>query len=257
MVQESYSSLEEAKKILSNLLESDTSPSIPPQAAKISADVRFIAARDFPYLPIPFKETETIAALKAIEGGIANALASVRYGLSNPPSLTINLEKATAFLFQAYLATVGGHGKLDPQVKQLLKGKRLSINVERFCSISIGTDTDLLKAQSDPYRRMSANLYETKKPGDYYHIHGSLEASATLKMIGLEPFRPDLHDHDAIVNTIEPAVQKFTIDELEETNAANRQAGVPVLKHEDFLKTKHVTSPKSTFFRMRPTDHID
>jgi hypothetical protein len=97
-----------------------------------------------------------------------------------------------------------------------------------------------LKAQSDPYRRMSANLYETKRPGQYYHIHGSLEASTTLRMIGLEPFRPDLKTHKQISGTIETAVKRFTVEELEEMNAAKRQAGVPVLKHEEFLKTAHV-----------------
>ena len=101
-------------------------------------------------------------------------------------------------------------------------------------------DTDLLRAQSDQYRRMSANLYATKRKGEYYHIHGSLEASTTLKMIGLEPFRSDLKSHEAIVDAIEGAVQKFTIEELEDLNRENRQAGVPVLKHEDFLKTNHV-----------------
>ena len=30
---------------------------------------------------------------------------------------------------------------------------------------------------------MSANLYATKNPNEYYHIHGSLEASTTLKMM--------------------------------------------------------------------------
>lgn len=89
---------------------------------------------------------------------------------------------------------------------------------------------------------MSANLYETKNPGEYYHIHGSLEASTTLKMIGLEPFMPDLKSHEDIVNTIEPAVRKFTIQELESMNAARRQAGVPALKHEDFIKTEHVST---------------
>lgn len=87
---------------------------------------------------------------------------------------------------------------------------------------------------------MSANLYETKNPGEYYHIHGSLEASTTLKMIGLEPFRPDLQSHDSIVDTIEPAVRRFSVEELESMNAVNRQAGVPALKHEDFVKTEHV-----------------
>lgn len=87
---------------------------------------------------------------------------------------------------------------------------------------------------------MSANLYETKVPGEYYHIHGSLEASTTLGMIGLEPFRPDLESHEDIVRVIEGAVTKYSTAELEELNAKNRQAGVPALKHEDFLKTLHV-----------------
>jgi hypothetical protein len=88
---------------------------------------------------------------------------------------------------------------------------------------------------------MSANLYETRRQGEYYHIHGSLEASTTLRMIGLAPFRPDLKTHEEIVGAIEGAVRQFTTEELEEMNAANNQAGVPVLKHEDFLKTSHVS----------------
>ena len=88
---------------------------------------------------------------------------------------------------------------------------------------------------------MSANLYETKKPDEYYHIHGSLEASTTLGMIGLEPFRPDLETHDQIVDVIETAVKKFTVEELEDLNLANKQAGIMAMKHEDFLQTPHVS----------------
>jgi hypothetical protein len=89
---------------------------------------------------------------------------------------------------------------------------------------------------------MSANLYATKTPNEYYHIHGSLEASTTLRMIGLEPFRPDLKTHEDIVQTIESAVKKFTVDELEKLNAEHRQAGVKAFTHADFLKTPHVSS---------------
>jgi hypothetical protein len=60
------------------------------------------------------------------------------------------------------------------------------------------TDTDLLAAQSNQYRRMSANMYRTKE-GKYYHIHGSLEATTTLNMIGLPGHRPDLDDYDEII----------------------------------------------------------
>ena len=87
---------------------------------------------------------------------------------------------------------------------------------------------------------MSANLYETKNAGEYFHIHGSLEATRTLNMIGLDGFRPDLKKHSEIVSVIESAVQKFSIEELETMNAYHRQAGVPAYRHEDFLKTPHV-----------------
>jgi hypothetical protein len=100
----------------------------------------------------------------------------------------------------------------------------------------------LLKAQSILYRRLSANLYETKIPGEYYHIHGSLEASKTLRMIGLEPYRPDLTDYRACLDTIESHVKKFTAAQLEEMNARERQAGVTALKWDDFKRTNHVSA---------------
>ncbi|RFU78000.1 l-carnitine dehydratase [Trichoderma arundinaceum] len=217
-----YSSKEESRHILQYLCKEFDSISLPSGVASRADHVQFVAERDQPYFPIPFKETETTAALKAIEASIASLLADTRQGgVPSERKIVVNLEKTTAFLFQAYLARVGGYGKLDKEVKSLLK------------------DTDLLQAQSDPYRRMSANLYATKNPNEYYHIHGSLEASTTLKMIGLEPFRPDLATHEDIAETIGSAVKKFTLDELERLNAQHRQAGVKAFTHSEFLKTPH------------------
>ncbi|KAM0346213.1 hypothetical protein ACHAPU_005636 [Fusarium lateritium] len=219
--QQEYSSVEECKRIFDYLCGQFDEIALPPAIKELKSSIKFTSSRDAPYFPIPFKETETAAALKAVEGAVACLLADLVEGESQTRNINIDLEKTTAFLCQAYMAKVGGLGKLDPGVKAQLK------------------DTDLLQAQSNPYRRMSANLYETKNPGEYYHIHGSLEASTTLKMIGLEPFRPDLQSHEDIVNAIEPAVRKFSVQELESMNAANRQAGVPALKHQDFLQTEH------------------
>ncbi|KAH8198373.1 hypothetical protein TruAng_007470 [Truncatella angustata] len=219
--QSQYSSIEETSRILDLLCNLFDTVELPTEVREIAKNVVFTAQRDAPYFPIPFKETETTAALKAIEGSVVSLLAGLQDGLSKDRKVTVNLEKTTAFLIQAYLATVGGLGKLDKNVRSLLK------------------DTDLLKAQSDPYRRMSANLYKTATPGEFYHIHGSLEASTTLGFLGLEPFRPDLDTHEKIVDAIETAVKKFTPDELEELNAKYRQAGVKALKHDEFLQTQH------------------
>lgn len=87
---------------------------------------------------------------------------------------------------------------------------------------------------------MSANLYETKNPGEFFHIHGSLDATTTLNMIGLEGRIPGLTDYEEIIKTIEPAVKKYSLEELESMNREKRQAGVTAFKFEDFAKTPHV-----------------
>jgi hypothetical protein len=109
-------------------------------------------------------------------------------------------------------------------------------------------DTDLLKAQSILYRRLSANLYETKNAGEYFHIHGSLEAGKTLNMIGLEAHRPDLTDYRECIDVIESHVKKFTAAELEVMNAKIKNAGVTVIMWEDYKKTPHVSILSSLLY---------
>lgn len=95
---------------------------LPSSVRRRAEDVVFNATRDLPYFPIPFKETETTAALKALEASVAATLGDLKSGSDTKRLINIDLEKTTAFLFQAYLATVGGKGKLDDGVKKLLKG---------------------------------------------------------------------------------------------------------------------------------------
>lgn len=118
-----YSSCAESSRIL-DLLSGLFDPiGLPAEVRALAKSVSFQAQRDSPYFPIPFKETETTAALKAIEGSVASLLSNLRDGSSHEKQVTVDLEKTTAFLFQAYLATVGGLGKLDKNVRSLLKGE--------------------------------------------------------------------------------------------------------------------------------------
>ena len=114
-----YSALNEARRLFNLIV---TLEIVPGAVAKLQSNVSFTSSRDLPYFPIPFKETEVTAALKAVEGCVASALADLEYGQSQHRTITVNLQKTTAFLFQAYLATVDGYGKLDTQVKGYLKG---------------------------------------------------------------------------------------------------------------------------------------
>lgn len=242
----SYSPIAETKRIFDQLLKLfEGHLSLPIETKDKKDVVSFTGKLDKPYFPIPFKETETAAALKAIEGSVAALLADSKYGAESQRKITVDQEKTTAFLFQAYLARVGGLGKMDKEVRKLLKGKSPEDDpVSRQSHMSKPpnaiVDTDLLQAQSDPYRRMAANLYETAEPGEYYHIHGSLEASTTLGMLGLPSHNADIDTQDKATEYIEPAVRKFTVAQLEEMNAKNRQAGVKAFKHAEFLETPHV-----------------
>ncbi|KAI4597010.1 hypothetical protein KJ359_004920 [Pestalotiopsis sp. 9143b] len=172
------------------------------------------AGTDEVCFPCPLKEQDLGAALKALEGCVAAMIADVRHGSQERP-ISVDMGKATAFLMSAYLTTLDGMGKGHPKMKYRLP------------------------AQSILYRRLSANLYETRIPGEYYHIHGSLEASTTLAMLGLPPSMPGLTDYHECVKFIETAVKKFTISELEHLNQFYKQAGVPVLTKEQFLETPH------------------
>ena len=84
-------------------------------------NVSFASSTDSVYFPIPFKETETASALKAIEASVVAALADLRYG-ERACKITIDLDRTTRFLCQAYTATVDGLGKLDTGIKSKLKG---------------------------------------------------------------------------------------------------------------------------------------
>ncbi|KAK7204888.1 CoA-transferase family III domain-containing protein [Myxozyma melibiosi] len=222
-VPSSYSLLATTRSIFDALL-ADSSIPLPSAARAKSSAVQFtipdLSADGLPILPCSFKECETVAALKGLEGSVAAALSELRFGPQTDEHVEIDLQHATMFLFMAYLASVDGHTKLDPEVKKKL------------------VDTDFLAAQSDPYRRMSANLYKTKD-GRFFHIHGSLEATTTLNMIGLPGHIPGFTDYEAIIRKIEDHVIKFTAAELEQMNAERKQAGVTVLSPEEFLETSH------------------
>ncbi|KAK6462784.1 CoA-transferase family III domain-containing protein [Scheffersomyces coipomensis] len=211
-----YSQLEETKRIFSDLLESNI---LPDDIAALGSEVKFYNESNQLTVPCPLKQTELISALKGIESVLALKLSKIRFESSN--TAKIDLQHALLFLFSTYCSSVNGYFKGDKkEVAKYLK------------------KTDLNEAQSDPYRRMSANLYRTKD-NRYYHIHGSLDATTTLKMIGMPAFVSGLTDYDEIVEKYQTRLDQFTCDELETLNVKHKQAGIEALKREDFLNTPH------------------
>ncbi|KAI1450849.1 CoA-transferase family III [Annulohypoxylon stygium] len=213
---------EGAKDALKQLLRS-TKTELPKEFLKSAERVLFLKnsrTGDTVCLPCPLREQEMVAALKALEGCAVAAITDVR-GVRCERTIRVNLERVTSFLMSAYITNIDGLDKCNPKTKERIP------------------DTDLNEAQSNLYRRLSAGLYETKNRGEYYHIHGSLEATTTLEMIGLPAFLPGLTDYHDCIKTIEKAVRQFSGAELERLNQQYRQAGVSVLTNEMFQKTAH------------------
>lgn len=231
--------LRETQRALEILLKAAKSE-IPSECVPLVKSVQFSTENTgIPDFPCPFKETEATGALKAVEAGVASAIAGLALGKKERKAV-VDLERASCFLFSTYLATVGGFDKANPMAKTLLKGMAFRIYADIY--ILTHVDTDLKAAQSNGYRRLSANLYETKDAGKYFHLHGSLEATKALNMIGLPGHNPELTDYHECISTIESQVKKFTLEELEAMNAKYKQAGVSCLKPQEFKATEHVWS---------------
>jgi hypothetical protein len=134
-----YSPTNEAQRILGFLCKQSQALNLPDAVVANQDAVSFHSTSESIYFPIPFKETETLAALKAVEGLVAGEIASLRYGETSRKkrSVEISLEAATYFACQAYMAKVGGLGKLDPGVKAKLKGAVDFVSVEEELDIDV------------------------------------------------------------------------------------------------------------------------
>ncbi|KAI1743779.1 CoA-transferase family III [Xylaria scruposa] len=217
-----YSVSNNANRALKILLQASQSE-LPAEFFRYSKDVVFdgrSTTGDSVCFPCPLRQQEACAALKALEGCAVAAIADLQRKECRR-EIVVNLEQVTCFLMSAYITTLDGLDKSNSKIRDRLP------------------DTDLHDAQSILYRRLSAGLYETRNPGVFYHIHGSLDASTTLSMIGLPPFLPGLTDYGQCIKTIESSVKQFSTAELELRNQRFRQAGVAALTLKQYRETPH------------------
>lgn len=128
MASNRYSPVEEAHRIFALLCNQSVQLNLPSATAQIKDTVSFTSRHNQIYYPIPLKVTETLAALKGIEGVVAAAVADLRFGpLPGGRKVSVDLEKATVFGFEALIAKVDGLSRAFPGVKSKLKGRKESL----------------------------------------------------------------------------------------------------------------------------------
>jgi hypothetical protein len=233
-----YDTVVESRNVFSALL-SDPKLALPPAITSQRPHVHIHGVGAMPTMPTPWRETEAITATKALEACIALALAELRFTSSRhttssnstaeAPQAPIDTDHATLALFMSYLSTVNGFGKWNKRSFPFLK------------------PTDIDQAQWNLYRRLSANIYKTKREGEYYHTHGSLEATPILNAVDLPGFLKDSEDeglrtlkenYKGICKLIQERTQEYSAEESEQMTVRLRQAGAVVYREEDFLRTE-------------------
>jgi hypothetical protein len=104
-------------------------------AEVVTSELLFESFTNEIYYPIPFKVTETLAALKGVEGALAALIEDLHSGpKSSGRKVMINLERATLFGFQALIAKVNGLSRSYPGVKRFLKGENDLIFISKYPS---------------------------------------------------------------------------------------------------------------------------
>jgi hypothetical protein len=121
---EKYSTVEAAKSVFRDLLADRNIP-LPLPVRSFAASINIYGSSCEPTIPTPYRETEAISALKALEASLAIALAEVRYGIQQTAS--VDVDHATIFLFMSYLSTIDGMGKWNPDSVKRLKRKSVDL----------------------------------------------------------------------------------------------------------------------------------
>lgn len=211
-----YSVFTESSRILNDVLLSDARLGFPESFREAAKKLRFVGGDDKPFVLTPLKITESSASLTALLATAANVAAAERYGIDYQ-EVEVNTDVATLFLESVLLPTIGGkHFLQNPRILRELAKMDLH---------------DMMK----PIRRYATNVYRTRD-GRWYHLHGSMNASPTMRMMEIEEV--DVSPGEAISIYAEK-VAGWDSAEIEETaNEMYGQAGVVCCTPEEFFASE-------------------
>ncbi|KAH7121505.1 putative L-carnitine dehydratase [Dactylonectria macrodidyma] len=182
----SYSVLEETSKVLREgiLKNTLTNQHLLPGLEKYAERIRFEGSRS-PQLPVNWRFSESLGALKALEATYVNAILDKVYGLA-PQEVVININHALLFIMSIMLWSIDPDG-----LNATFEDTRVNpIARERY--LRLFKDYDIHRSLDGPWRCCTSNIYQTRD-GKYYHLHGSLNPDAALDMLRL-PRDPPVND---------------------------------------------------------------
>ena len=196
---------------------------LPKEVVAAAQKITITGDDDKPFIPTPCKLTESATSLTALLAATASAINSDRYGIDYQ-KITVNTDLATLFILSVMLPTVNGESffKNDQLLKEMGKGD--------------------LHLMSKPIHQECTNVYQTKD-GRWYHLHGSMNAAASMKMMGVE--EQDVTREEAIDIYKEKMGQWDAALAEKVANEEYKQAGVTCYTPEEFFETEQVSQSLS------------
>ncbi|KAH7153188.1 CAIB/BAIF family protein [Dactylonectria macrodidyma] len=213
---DSYSVQQESQRLLQEHLLDDKQLSLPSSFSEAAKKIKFVGKDSKPFIPTPCKITESVSALSGLVAAAASAVASDRYGIDFQDA-EVDTDLATLFLESIMLPTVND--------KSFLQHPGLQAEFKK------GDIYEMNK----PIHQEATNVYKTKD-GRWYHLHGSMNATATMGMVGVG--EQDVTREEAIGIYAEKVAQ-YDADFLEKkANDELKQAGVTCLTPDEFFASE-------------------
>lgn len=167
--------------------------------------------RPDPMVPGPMKSPVVSAALHAMCGLVANELLEIRDGKpAKDASVTVDTDHAGMWLGSTFTAYVDG-SDISTHARNRSLSKFFPRNFEQGFGVG-------------PLSGRATALYPTKDSKVWYQLHGSLDASKTLKSMGIN-MNVDLESFAEGYDYIRKHVQEWSPDELEMHNVRHGLCG--------------------------------
>lgn len=212
-----YSVQEESHRILQENLLGDARLGISRSIAEAAKKIEFTGGDSQPFVPSPCKMTESSSALTALVAASGSVVAADRYGIEHQ-EIEVNTDVATLFLESVLLPTING--------QHYLKNEHMQREMAK---------ADIYQ-MSEPIHRFSTDVYQTKD-GRWYHLHGSMNAGPTMRMLQVKEQKAS---EDEAKKIFADKVAQWDSTEIEKTaNEEFKQAGTVCNLPEEFFASEH------------------
>lgn len=198
---------------------------LPVKAAREYAQRIKFEGNQAPAIPVNWRFAESIAALKATEGIMMNALLEQKYGVE-PQEVVINIDHAQLFMISCLLTTI----KTEDE---------RAVRTEGFATTSLFPSCDIHHNSTNAYRCCAGNIYPTKD-GRFYHVHSNLNPDKLQDALGLpHDIGVGRDNYDIAYRIYQDKVIQYTAGELDElSNEKLRASGTVVWSVEEYLATE-------------------